>query len=112
MSAERLPQLMVEPAALTLRWPDGASTRLDSLWLRDNRCEDRDPHSGQRLIDILDLPPAPRIREAAWQADALHVTWEDEPRGAIFALEWLALQAAGSHRQRPELERRLWLEGA
>jgi len=112
MSAERLPQLTVEPAALTLRWPNGASTHLDSLWLRDNRREDRDPHSGQRLIDILDLPPAPRIRAAAWQGDALHVTWEDEPRGASFALEWLTLQAAGPQRQRPELQRRLWLEGA
>ena len=36
--------------------PGGASS--PSVWLRDNVREDRDPHSGQRLVDIVDLPDA------------------------------------------------------
>lgn len=107
------PELTVEPEALTLRWPDGACTRLDSLWLRDNRFENRDPHSGQRLIDILDLPESPRIRSAGWQGTRLQVSWVDEPdQSASFALEWLTRQSAGPRKLRPELERQLWLEGA
>lgn len=96
-----------------MRWPDGACTRLDSLWLRDNRLEDRDPHSGQRLVDILDLPASPRIRSAGWQGTRLQVSWIDEPdKAASFALEWLSRQAADVGRMRPELDRQLWLEGA
>jgi len=47
---------------LTIEWADGTSSEFASLWLRDNLREDRDPHSGQRLIDIADLPEDPKIR--------------------------------------------------
>ena len=111
MSQGGLPQLAVEPLALTLRWQDGGATRLDSIWLRDNRREDRDPHNGQRLIDILDLPAAPRIRSAEWHDRILHVTWEGESAAATFPLDWLTdVVAVGG--ARPELQRDLWLEGA
>jgi len=46
------------PEALTIEWVGGAVSEFASLWLLDNRTEDRDPHSGQRLIDIADLPGA------------------------------------------------------
>ena len=50
------------PSALTLEWADGDRVELASVWLRDNLRQDRDPGNGQRLIDVVDLPPTPRIR--------------------------------------------------
>jgi len=61
------------PEALTIEWPGGAVSEFASLWLLDNRAEDRDPHSGQRLIDIADLPEAPRIRSAMARDGAVHI---------------------------------------
>jgi hypothetical protein len=52
---------------LGIEWTDGTSSEFASLWLRDNLREDRDPHSGQRLVDIADLPEDPRIRSATAQ---------------------------------------------
>jgi len=44
------------PEALTVEWRSGAVSEFASLWLRDNVREDRDATSGQRLVDIVDLP--------------------------------------------------------
>jgi alpha-ketoglutarate-dependent taurine dioxygenase len=100
------------PEMLTVRWPSGEVSEFASLWLRDNLREDRDPHSGQRLVDIADLPARPRIRAARAADGRVLIEWEDEARGASFELEWLAAQAAGGARQSPERKPRLWLEGA
>ncbi len=100
------------PEALTIEWQAGGASEFASLWLRDNVAEDRDPVSGQRLVDIADLPAAPRIRQARSDNGRVHVEWEGETRGADFELGWLAAQAAGAAAQRPELSPRLWLEGA
>src|SRR5215472_6196107 len=100
------------PEALTIEWRAGGVTEFASLWLRDNVREDRDAASGQRLVDIVDLPAAPRIRAVRTDAGRVHIEWEGEARGAAFDLGWLAAQAAGAVAQRPELEPRLWLEGA
>ncbi|HYM42347.1 MAG TPA: TauD/TfdA family dioxygenase [Steroidobacteraceae bacterium] len=97
---------------LTVRWRDGGASEFASLWLRDNVREDRDAHSGQRLVDIADLPAQPRIRAAHREDGRVRIEWEGEARPAEFDLEWLAAQAAGGAAQRPELEPRLWLEGA
>jgi gamma-butyrobetaine dioxygenase len=100
------------PQTLTVEWRDGRTSEFASLWLRDNVRADRDPHSGQRLLDIVDLPAEPRIRSARCENGSVRVEWEGEARPADFDLEWLAAQAAGGAAQRPELARRLWLEGA
>jgi gamma-butyrobetaine dioxygenase len=100
------------PEALTIEWRAGGVSEFASLWLRDNVPEDRDALSGQRLVDIVDLPAAPRIRAVRSDAERVHVEWEAEARGAVFELGWLAAQAASAPSQRPELARRLWLEGA
>ena len=99
------------PAALTVAWSDGTAGEFASIWLRDNLPEDRDQHSGQRLVDVLDIPPAPRIRSASLANGAINVDWEDEPRRSSFELQWLYACATGGS-QRPELETHLWLEGA
>lgn len=105
-------QLTAKPEALTVEWANGAVAEFASLWLRDNLPEDRDPHSGQRLIDVADLPERPRIRAAAVRGDSLCVEWESEPRPASFRLDWLASQACGAGEQRPEYSARRWLRGA
>ncbi|HVP33369.1 MAG TPA: TauD/TfdA family dioxygenase [Steroidobacteraceae bacterium] len=100
------------PEALRIEWRSGGVSEFASLWLRDHVPENSDPYSGQRLVDVVELPAAPRIRAARCDAERVHIEWEGEARSATFELGWLAEQAAGSAAQRPELARRLWLEGA
>jgi gamma-butyrobetaine dioxygenase len=100
------------PDMLRVEWADGTLSEFASLWLRDNLTEDRDPHSGQRLIDIADLPEDPKIRSAEAHDGAVNIEWESEVRSASFALEWLRAHAANGSRGRPEFTPKLWLEGA
>jgi [2-(trimethylamino)ethyl]phosphonate dioxygenase len=99
------------PSVLTLEWVDGERVALASVWLRDNLRADRDPGNGQRLIDVADLPVAPRIREAALQGGAVHIQWEQEAAAASFDLEWLAAQAAAITGERALPLPWLWPEG-
>jgi len=109
---------MITPAAkrlwftsdrLNIEWADGSASEFSSLWLRDNLREDRDAHSGQRLIDIADLPAQPRIRSAAADNGSVNVEWESEQRPARFELGWL--REHSSLGRRP-FARSLWLEAA
>jgi gamma-butyrobetaine dioxygenase len=100
------------PELLRLRWQDEALTELTSLWLRDNCAADRDPQSGQRLVDITDVPAAPRLRSVELAGDAIVVAWEGEQRTASFALGLLAAHARGGAHHRPEHRVRRWLEGS
>ncbi|MBV8496926.1 MAG: TauD/TfdA family dioxygenase [Gammaproteobacteria bacterium] len=97
---------------LTIEWADGAVSEFASLWLRDNRSDDRDAHSGQRLIDVADLPEEPRLRSAVQRDGALRIEWDGEPQAACFTLDWLARHSRGRVAHAPELEVRRWLEGA
>jgi alpha-ketoglutarate-dependent taurine dioxygenase len=100
------------PDALTVEWTDGAVHEFAGIWLRDNLPEHRDPHSGQRLIDIADLPAAPRIRSASMRESEVHIEWDGEARRSSFDPSWLALQAESVRVRRPELAVRTWLEGS
>src|SRR2546421_4883888 len=104
--------MVAAPECLTIEWQDGRTSEFASLWLRDNMCEDRDPHSGQRLVDITDLPEKPRIRSAAAAQGVVRIDWEEESRSACFELDWLAAHAFGGGERRPELAQRVWLGGA
>src|SRR5450755_709314 len=97
--------------SLTVEWADGVRSEFSSLWLRDNRPQDRDPHSGQRLIDITDLPENSPLRSATIEDGAVRVEWQAEPRPARFSPEWLAAHAFGRNPPRPELQVQPWLEG-
>ena len=99
------------PASITVAWSDGTAGEFASVWLRDNLPEDRDLHSGQRLIDVMDIPETPRIRSASLTNAAVEVDWVDEPRRSSFDLRWL-YECANGGLQRPELQTRLWLDGA
>jgi alpha-ketoglutarate-dependent taurine dioxygenase len=98
--------------SLGVEWADGGSSEFDSLWLRDNRPADRDAVSGQRLIDVTDLPEDPAIRSAALADSTVIVEWEGEPEGTAFDLDWLWKHQSGHPDLRPDHEVRLWLEGS
>ena len=112
MKAERaISDIRWTPSTLRLEWADGGRVELASIWLRDNLREDRDPQNGQRLVDVADLPVAPRIRHAALQGTAVRIEWEDEPAVASFDLDWLAAQAAAIGGARAVPRPLLWADG-
>jgi gamma-butyrobetaine hydroxylase len=106
------PRISATPEALKVEWADGSSGEFASVWLRDNSPEHRDAHSGQRLIDIADLPERPCIRRAAARDTAVLVEWEGEAEASAFELDWLAAQARSARERRPETARRRWLVGS
>jgi alpha-ketoglutarate-dependent taurine dioxygenase len=100
------------PGTLTIEWSDGAVSEYPSVWLRDNRAQDRDSHSGQRLVDVLDLPEQPRIRAAIREPSGIRIDFEDEALPASFSFDWLASNAPGRLRRRTEFRVRPWLQAA
>jgi gamma-butyrobetaine dioxygenase len=106
-----LSQVSSTPDSLTLEWTTGETAEFASLWLRDNRADDRDPHSGQRLVDIADLPERPVIRSAAALQGSVHVEWDDAS-AATFELDWLAARALDRNLAAPERQVRAWRNGA
>lgn len=96
---------------LELRWEDGTLAEFASVWLRDNLPQDRDAFSGQRLVDIVDLPADPRIRSAVVAADELHVSWTDDTPDSRFPSGWLYERANGRTPHAMPMPR-LWLEGS
>src|ERR1700736_213842 len=107
-----LQRIVATPASLRIEWGDGDTSEFASVWLRDNLREDRDAHSGQRLVDIADLPAEPRIRSAVEEDGRVRIEWESEARSACFDLDWLAMHAFARAPRRPELAINRWLEGA
>jgi alpha-ketoglutarate-dependent taurine dioxygenase len=99
------------PSALMLKWAEGGRVELASIWLRDNLRADRDAGNGQRLIDVADLPAAPRIRHAALRGTSVRIEWEDEEGGASFDVDWLAAQTEAIAGERTLPQPRPWLEG-
>jgi len=97
----------VQPASVTITWSDGVTGEFAAIWLRDNQPEDRDRHSGQRLIDVMDVPAEPRIRSAVIAGGDLRLQWLDEPHTPVYALDLLRDHATGA-RGRPELDLRCW----
>lgn len=100
------------PEHLTIEWADGAVAEFPGVWLRDNLPQDRDPHSGQRLVDIADLPARPLIRSARLAGDTVRIEWESDSATAAFEIAWLAAQSASGAAERPERITATWLHGA
>lgn len=78
--------------SLTVQWADGRISQFAAVWLHDNQSEQRDAHSGQRLVDIADSPAAPKIRSASMHEGAVQVHWENEAHPATFDVGWLVAQ--------------------
>jgi alpha-ketoglutarate-dependent taurine dioxygenase len=104
-------RLNAHETLLAIEWNDGTSAEFASVWLRDNLAEDRDAYSGQRLIDVTQLPAHPRIRGATLSDSQVRIVWQDEARVSAFALDWLYQQAAVLREGSTAAPRR-WLDGA
>jgi alpha-ketoglutarate-dependent taurine dioxygenase len=109
-AAATIESVHAESDSLTLQWADGQTSRFASIWLRDNESEQRDVHSGQRLIDIADLPAAPKIRSVSLQAGVVQIQWENEARSASFDVAWLAAYKDASHARRSPMQ--TWVGGS
>jgi alpha-ketoglutarate-dependent taurine dioxygenase len=112
MTVAAVKRVSFSPDRLHVEWADGSISEFASLWLRDNLREDRDPHSGQRLIDIADLPQDPKIRTATAHDGSVSVDWESDERPATFGVDWLLAHSPNHIGRRPGRAPRLWLEAA
>jgi gamma-butyrobetaine dioxygenase len=104
-----LQRVSFSPIALRLEWLDGDSYELASIWLRDNCPGDRDSSNGQRLIDVTQLPEAPRIRSVSVREDTILVEWDDQ-FAADYTVAWLDRHRPSRLATRDDPEH--WLEGA
>jgi alpha-ketoglutarate-dependent taurine dioxygenase len=104
-------RVSARPESLVIEWSNGAVDEFASVWLYDNLPQHRDPHSGQRLVDIADLPAAPRIRSAAAHGGEVRIEWENDLEASL-DLPWLAAQLKSTSVRRPEFAAHRWLEGA
>jgi alpha-ketoglutarate-dependent taurine dioxygenase len=107
MTTHTVARIVALPQALRLEWQDGRVHEYASIWLRDNLHAHRDAQSGQRLVDIADLPMSPAIRSAILEPGAVRVEWQDQEAAAVFALDWLA-ERAEPQGSRPERQVRVW----
>src|SRR5712691_532384 len=96
-----------DSVALCLDWPDGHRSVFPSIWLRDNCPEDRDSRTGQRLVDIVDLPEHPRIEDVEIKPGSVGIWWSRERRQSWFSLPWL-LANCGCEEHHEEETRSFW----
>lgn len=76
---------------LEIYWDDASHSRLQAIWLRDH-CRmpsSRDPQSGQRLLNITDIPADTGIRRASLEGDRLVVEFNPDGHRSEFAVDWL-----------------------
>lgn len=93
-----------DAAPLTLEAPVGTRARFSAVWLRD-QCHDGHGWSdAQRLVDIFDLPEAPRIASVSRHGDLLEIRWVEEENPASLAIGWLESIAWPA----PHAAHRLW----
>jgi gamma-butyrobetaine dioxygenase len=74
---------------LVVCWADGHEGVFESIWLLDNSPEHRDNHTGQRLIDVADLPESPEISSVTLDGEWIEVAWAGIGRRARFSAQWL-----------------------
>jgi gamma-butyrobetaine dioxygenase len=103
-------RILTRPELLTVEWGDGSASQFASIWLRDNLPEDRDQRNSQRLVDVADLPAAPRIRDATLNSAEVSIRWQDENLTSSFPLAWLR-QHCGVEASSPPPTARPWFNG-
>jgi gamma-butyrobetaine dioxygenase len=111
MTAPAVGRLCASPDLVTIEWANGGVAEFAGIWLRDNMAADRDAHSGQRLIDVADLPARPGIRSATIAEGSLRIEWQDDDEPASFDLGWLAAHSTGAVSDHPERATNTWLNG-
>src|SRR5262249_52440220 len=84
----RVHDLTWESDAISICWDNGVNCKYHAMWLYDNKPAHRDPRTGQRRVDIADLPAEPQIRSGQLADTALRLTWADETISE-YDLNWL-----------------------
>lgn len=98
---------------LLIDWPGGQQSRLAAIWLRDH-CqmpECRDSHSGQRLLNITDIPPDITIQSVTQNGDKLVIEFSPENHVSEFSSNWLLENCYCLNQQtdnRSEQSKQLW----
>lgn len=90
METAHVAALSYDERQMRITWTDGHNSTFDSLWLRDNCPGDRHPATGQRPVDITDLPENPKLLSVCRQDDdTLDISWVEDARRARFSSDWL-----------------------
>jgi gamma-butyrobetaine dioxygenase len=76
-------------SAVTLAWSDGASSRLLSLWLRDNAPELLHATTHHRVVETSEIPDDVHPSDCAVIDGDLHVTWAHDGLQSVFPGSWL-----------------------
>ncbi len=91
----------------------GRKLRFPAVWLRDNCpcAECTDPGSGQKFIDITDVPAEVAVAAAQDAGDSVLVTFAPDQHRSVFSRDWLAEHALDGYRdgdRRTEDDKELW----
>jgi gamma-butyrobetaine dioxygenase len=77
-----------QPDGIAITWENGHASEYPAIWLLDNDPAHRDSATGQRVIDIADLPLEPLIEHAALQDNYLRLSWLGFA-SSTFPVDWL-----------------------
>lgn len=86
-------RIIDDGSAVELTWTSNESARFHALWLRDNALDaaTRNPGNGQRLITILDIPPATKVSAArVSNTGDLTITFAPEGKAVSYPADWLS----------------------
>src|SRR5690606_11502345 len=108
--AVRLTGVSVSGRRLAVAWADGGTAAFPFMWLRHNcGCPVCRHPSGQRLVDVLDIPEDVAPVGAEIAADgALEVAWQPDGHASRYdaawlAANWLTAEARTARQRRPTL---------
>lgn len=88
---KRITDFQFNDNELTINWGDGRQSQLAAIWLRDH-CqmpESRDPLSGQRLLNITDIPLDLTIDNVSRTDDLLVIDFGPDSHRSEFSIDWL-----------------------
>jgi gamma-butyrobetaine hydroxylase len=113
----KLAQYSYTENQLTLDWSDGRQSQLAAIWLRDHcqMLQSRDPISGQRLLNITDIPVDIHIASATRDGDTLVIEFAPDSHRSEFSLDWLLDNCYCLNAQmddRSEVSKKLWQQSS
>ena len=98
----------VEQQYVVLSWSNGASSRVLSLWLRDNALELLHASTRHRVVETSSIPADVRPSACAVVDGDLHLTWAHDGHESVYPGAWLLANdySNGARHARPPLT--LW----
>ena len=102
------PILSVADDVLCIDWPHAPGARYPGIWLRDNCPDAFHPQTGERMQDLLKIPPRPGIAGASVDGDSVVVHWAGGDT-TPFPLDWLKAHRPGQLARDPaDVSARTW----